>query len=1076
MNLTIADTASKAVFYKTLRNMNLTALLLFFACLQVSAHTAGQTVTLSATNVPVQKIFKKISRQTGISIVYDELLLRKLPPITIHVKDAAITEVLNQCLNGVTFEFNADEKIIIIKKETQIVHKTVPIENLSPLSLDIHGIISDEAGNPLQGVSIVLKGSQIGTASDAQGRFHISIPGKGILVFSYVDYITEEIPVDNQTSINVSLALSQASMQNVVVVGYGTQLKKDVSGSITVVNEKNFNKGVNQTAADLLQGKVAGLVVTTETGDVTARQTIRLRGTSSLTGSSAPFVVIDGVPGMDLNSVAAQDIESISVLKDAAATAIYGSRSASGVILITTKKGKPGQTLVQLNNYVAIDKVANKPELLTADEWRKYASDNNLDITGLDLAGNTDWFDEIMRTGISNNHNLSLSGGTDKSSYRASFNYLNRQGIMRDNKVKRFNALFTVNQKALNERLNISLTAGAVQTDFSPTNNYNTVLAYTMLPVYTLRNPDGTWFEKFDFEQGNPVHNVEENRNDNKASQLYGNGNIKLKIIKGLSIGANFLKQRATQDASRYNAITTQAGRTDHGYAYRDNQVWDKNLLEFISEYEKEWKNNKFKILAGYSYEENYYQSLAASNRGFISDIFGYNNLTAGERLLPTDVNSYQELSKLISFFGRLNYSLHSKYTFTASLRRDGSSKFGKNNKWGLFPAVSGAWILSEEKFLSRSSFIDDLKLRVGYGAVGNQEGIGPYRSIALYGRGDEYFDNGQWRNTYRYIQNDNPDLKWEETSTLNVGIEFGLLSNKISGAIDYYVKKTKDLLYVYNVPVPPNLFPTTLANVGDMSNKGVEITINSENIKTSDFQWTSSFNFATNKNVITRLSDEIYQTESIKTGAINLRGSGNLTSHIVQEGKEVGTFYGWESLGLDDQGQYIFKDQNKDGDINSLDYTYIGRAMPRFSYGISNTFSYRRLSLSFFLRGISGNDVLNNPRLQYANVKWLPGSNVLREALTNGIKADPKFSSYYIEKGSFLRLDNASLSYDVNTGNLPGVRLARLYVTGQNLFLITRFKGLDPEVNMNGLAPGVLESFFVPKARTISVGIDVNF
>lgn len=1075
MILIIPNTTVIPVFTKTLRIMKLTALFLVITCLQVSAYTTAQKVTISVTNVPVQKILKKISRQTGISIVYDEKMLRELPLVTLHVKDADIADVLRQCLRNQMFEFDPDEKIIVIKKESIPLPAITSDPKPTP-PLEITGIVTDENDKPIQDVSVIFKGTQIGTTTDAQGKFALSVPGNGVLVFSYIGYLTREVETNNQTSITIRLSLNQASMHQVVVVGYGTQLRRDVSGSLSVVTEKDFNKGVNQTAADLLQGKVAGLVVTTETGDVTARPTMRLRGTSSLTGSSAPFVVIDGVPGMDLNSVAPQDIESISVLKDAAATAIYGSRSASGVILITTKKGKAGQAQVQLNNYLAIDRVANKPEVLSADEWRQYAAENSLDITGLDLGGNTDWFNEIMRTGISNNHNLSVSGGTDKGNYRASFNYLKRDGIMRDNQVKRFNALFSLNQKALNGRLNLSLTVGAVQTDFSPTNNYNTVLAYTMLPVYTIKNADGTWFEKFDFEQGNPVHNIEENRNDNKSGQLYGNGNAKLKLFEGVVVGANFLKQRSTQDASRFNAVTTQAGRTDRGFAYRDNQVWDKNLLELTTELEKEWHSHKVRLLGGYSYEENYYQSVSASNRGFISDIFGYNNLTAGERLLPTDVNSYKELSKLISFFGRLNYSLESKYSLTASLRRDGSSKFGKNNKWGIFPSVSAAWIISDESFVSNLDFISDMKLRVGYGVVGNQEGIGPYRSIALYGRGDEYFDNGQWRNTYRYIQNDNPDLKWEETSTINAGIDFGLLNGRISGSLDYYVKKTKDLLYIYNVPVPPNLFPTTLANVGDISNKGIEISLSTENIKTKDFQWSSSVNFARNKNVITRLSNDIYQTASIKTGAINLRGSGNLTSHIVEEGQEVGTFFGWKSLGLNDQGQYVFEDQNKDNDINSLDYTYIGRAMPRFTYGISNTLIYKRVNLSIFFRGVYGNDVLNNPRLQYANVKWLPGSNVLREALTNGIRNDPKFSSYYIEKGSFLRLDNASLSYDINTRNTLGIRLARIHVTGQNLFIITRFQGLDPEVNMNGLSPGVLESFFVPKARALSFGIDLNF
>lgn len=1072
MILIISNTACKAVLAKTLRIMRLTAFLLTMACLHVSAGTPAQTVTISADKVPLQKVFKQISRQTGISILYDDLQIRQLPPVSIHVKNVSVPEAMRQCLHGLPFSFTEDEGTIIIKKHPPQAQDVQPA---LPPGGEIHGTVKDQLGSPIQGVNIMVKGSSSGVTSDAEGKFVIESPGNAILVFSSVGYASQEVHVNNRTQIHVTMSITQVDMKQVVVVGYGTQRKKDISGAVTVVGEKDFNKGVTQTAADLLQGKVAGLVVTTETGDVTARPTIRLRGTSSLTGSSTPFVVIDGVPGMDLNAVAPQDIESISVLKDAAASAIYGSRSASGVILITTKKGKSGQAQVQVGSYVAIDKVSNKPQLLTADEWRKYTKDNGLDVTGLDLGGNTDWFNEIMRTGRSNNHSISASGGTEKSNYRASFNYLNREGIMRDNSLKRLNGLFTVNQKALDGRLSLSLTAGGVQTDFSPTNTFNTTLAYTMLPVYSVKNPDGSWFEKFDYEQGNPVHNITENKYINKASIYYGNGIARLKVLDPLTIGVNLLKQRSTQDGSRYNAITTQAGRTDHGYASRENLVQDKNLMELTGEFEKEWKEHRFKLLGGYSYEENYSQYVSATNRNFLSDIFTYNNLSAGENLLPTDVNSSKELSKLISFFGRMNYSFNGKYSLTASIRRDGSSKFGKNHKWGTFPAVSAAWTISDEPFMSKVSFIKDLKLRAGYGVVGNQDGISPYKSIALYGRGDEYFDNGRWRNTYRYIQNPNPDLKWEETSTLNFGTDFSLLEGRISGSIDYYIKKTKDLLYVYNVPVPPNLYPTTLANVGDMSNKGIELSVNIEVIRKNDFRWTSTLNFAQNKNVITRLSNDIYKTESIKTGGISLRGSGNLTSHIVQEGEEVGTFYGWECQGLDATGAYIFKDQNKDGEINSLDYTRIGRALPRFTYGINNSFSYKRLSFSFFLRGVYGNDVLNNPRMQYANVRWLPGSNVLREALTNGIRSDPKYSSYYLEKGSFLRLDNASLGYDINTKNVWGIRSARVYVTAQNLFVITGFKGLDPEVNMSGLAPGVLETFFVPKARTFSLGVDIN-
>jgi len=1047
--------------------------LLLVSTLQVSAIGYSQQLTFSYKDASLAQIFAEIKKQSGYLFICSSKQLENTRNVTINVKNATLDHVLKLCFKEQPVTYKIVEKtIVVIPRDGG----NMMVENREADPVQVKGTVVDEAGEPLPGVSIQIKGTRMGTNSDALGKYVITVPKNGTLIFSYTGYAPQEIAVNDKIVINVQLARLETRLNELVVIGYGSQMKKDISGSVAVVSEKDFNKGVTQTVADLLQGKVAGLTVTTETGDVTAKQTIRLRGTSSLTGSSAPFVVIDGVPGMDMNSVAPQDIESISVLKDAAATAIYGSRSASGVILITTKKGKAGQPKIQLNSYIAVDQVSNKPRLLTANEWRTYTKENGMDVTGLDVGGNTDWFNEIMRTGVSHNHSLSLSGGTDKGNYRASVNYLNREGIMKDNNLKRMNLLFAVNQKILDGRVSLSLVGGAVQSDFSPTNTFNTVLAYTMLPVYNIKNPDGTWFEKFDWEQGNPVHNITENRNLAKSSQLYGNGNIKAKLFEGFTAGINLFKQRSTQDSSRYNAITTQAGRTDRGYAFRANSVWDKNLMEITGDYDKSFGKHNLKLLAGYSYEENYIQYMRVANRGFITDQFEYNNLGGGENLFPGDVGSSKELSKLISFFGRANYSFDGKYTVSGTLRRDGSSKFGDQNKWGLFPSASAAWTISEEAFLRESKVIDELKFRAGYGVVGNQEGIGPYSSIALYGKGDEYYDNGRWRNTYRYVQNDNPNLKWEETSTMNVGIDYALFDGRLSGALDYYVKKTSDLLYVYNVPVPPNLFPTTLANVGDMTNKGFELTINTENIRTKDLKWTTSLNFATNKNVVNRLSNELYQTESIKTGGISLRGSGNLTSHIIEEGREVGTFYGWKSLGLDNNGKYIFEDINKDGEINSLDYTYIGQAMPRFTYGIYNAVTYKRFNLSVFFRGVYGNDVLNNPRLQYGNKKWLPGSNVLKEALTNGINDDPKYSSYYIEKGSFLRLDNLSLSYNLIEKGFKGINGLRLYVSAQNLFVITNFKGLDPEVNMGGLAPGVMENVFVPKARTYSFGVDINF
>lgn len=1040
--------------------------------MQANAKSYAQNLSLSVKNASLADVFEEIRKQSSYLFIYSNQQLDGTRKVTLSVKNMPLDQVLTRCFNKqpVTYRL-VENNIVIVPRDPQPV--TAAGEQTT--ARQISGTVTDFDGLPLQGVSILLKGTSIGTSTNAAGEYVLTLDNEGTLLFSFTGYITQEAATSNQSVINIQLRPEEKKMEEVVVVGYGSQLKKNVSTAISVLSEKDFNKGVTQTATDLLQGKVAGLVITTESGDVTEGQTIRLRGISSLTGSSAPFVVIDGVPGMDISSVAPQDIESISVLKDASASAIYGSRSASGVILITTKKGKAGQATVQYNGYMAIDNISNKPPMLNAAQWRKYATENGLDIAGLDKGADTDWFDEITRTGISGNHNLSVSGGTEKSKYRASVNYLDRKGVLKDNMLERFTALLSFDQKALGDRLTISLTGGSVQSDFTPANAANTSLARNMLPVYPVRNNDGSWFDIRDHSMGNPVHNIEENQNLHKASLLYANLKTTLNLFNGFNVGVNVFKQRMGEDESFYNSITSPAGYNAQGFAYRRNQIWDKKLMEITAQYSRKNDQHGFTILGGYSYERNDFQMMLAQNRNFITDRFRSDNLSAGENLLPTDVGSNRNMNLLISMFGRADYSFRDKINVTATLRRDGSSKFGNDNKWGIFPSASAAWTVSNESFLIESAVVNDLKFRVGYGVVGNQDGINPYNSISLYGRGDEFFDNGVWRNTYTSKQNANPFLKWEETASLNFGLDFGVLENRISGSVDYYIKKTSDMLFTYNVPVPPNLFSTMLANVGDMSNKGIEIQVNTVNIQLKSWRWTSSLNFARNKNKIERLSNDLYSTESIRTGNINIRGLVGPT-HIIQEGQEVGTFYGWKTLGLDADGKYVFEDQNKDGVINADDETYIGRAMPRFTYGILNTVSYRSFDLSVFFRGVHGNDVLNNPRMQYSNRIWLPGSNVLEEALTNSPSEFPQYGSYYIEKGSFLRMDNATIGYNINTQNRLGIKRARVYVTAQNLFVITRFSGEDPEVNISGLSPGVYGDYFVPKTRTFSFGVDINF
>ena len=955
---------------------------------------------------------------------------------------------------------------------------TGSLNSLQQQGKKVSGVVTDQNGMAIPGASVVVKGTTIGTITDFDGKFALEIPTDAqTLVVSFVGMRTQELPVGDLTIFEVTMEEETIGLQEVIAVGYGTQTKREISGSVTNVSEKNFNRGVTRTGVDLLKGKVAGLTITNGSGDVTSDQTIRLRGTSSLNASSQPFIVVDGVPGMSLNSVAPQDIESISVLKDASAAAIYGSRSASGVILITTKKGKKEQTSVEYEGYVAIDNVTNIPELLNAGEWRDYTSKNGISTSGLDLGGDTDWFGEIMRTGVTQNHSLSMAGGSGSHNYRASLSYLDQQGVVKDNVLERYNARMSFNQKAFNDKLDLTFTGVMTQRNYSPTDTRNFVLAYNMIPVYPVKNADGAWYDNEEYDQGNPVRNIEYNSRDNKNNLYFGNIKADLSLFSGFTASLNLLKQRENNEYGEYNNSQTERGRNDIGYAQRNAWTADKQLLETTLNYKKVLENHNMNFLVGYSYEDNIYQSMGAQNRQFVTDLFTYNNLSAGENLRSGDVWSSKNMSKLISFFGRVNYTLLGKYVVTASVRRDGSSKFGANHRWGTFPSVSAAWHMKEENFLRNVNAIDDLKFRIGYGISGNQDGLSPYLSLPLYGKAGQYYDNGKWYSAYQFDQNENPDLRWEQTSMFNVGFDYSLFKGRINGSIDYYDKNTKDLLYTYSVPQPPYLKGTMMANVGSMNNKGVEFLINGDIVRNSDFRWNASFNIAHNKNEITSLSNDQFTTSAIKTGDAWIRGGSNNTTHIVEEGKEVGTFYGWLCKGIDENGRYIMDDMiDGNAGLTDEDRTYIGSAQPDFTYGLANILSYKNWELNFFFRGVYGNDILNFSKMSYATTQWLPGANVLKEALTIGLKESPRYCSYYIEDGSFLRLDNASVAYNFDTQGWYGINRLRVYLTGQNLFVISKYTGLDPEVNMSGLDPGVEGREYYPKSRTISVGVNLSF
>ena len=965
----------------------------------------------------------------------------------------------------------------------------------------IKGKILDENGEPIIGANVIEKGTTNGTITDLDGNYTLTVNNlkNAVLQVSYIGYNTVETPVKGQKTLDVKMASSVVNLGEVVAIGYGTQTRKEITGSVANVSQENFNKGVNRDAADLLQGKVAGLQITSGSGDVTRDSQIRLRGTSTLQNDQGPMIVIDGVPGGDMSTVSPSDIESISVLKDASSAAIYGSRAAGGVILITTKRGSGAKTTINYDGYLTVSGVANKPDMLNAQERRDLNKKLGNDISVYDkYNADSDWFDALLRTGVSQNHSLSLAGGSSKSNYRASYTYLDRKGIARDNWMKRHSFRFQFQQRAINDRLRIGLTGAGTLTDSQGTFGDYFIAAYNNPPVIPIYNEDGTYFTGNDnaYNQGNMVKAQDENYKLKKNNYFYGQGDLQFEIIQGLNVKANLYKSRFSSDNSNWespdNALGGGSGNSlgdsSNGYARRSNFSWDRELMEWTANYNRAFgaeEKHKLDALLGYSWESNAYQSQSSMATNFAIASMGANSIQTGNDLKIGNVTSSKNEYKLISFFARAHYSFDERYMITATVRRDGSSKFGANHKWGWFPSVSAAWGLSQEGFMKDIKWISDLKLRAGWGVTGNQDGLMPYKSLELYQAYGTYYDNGGSSTAFRITQNANPDLKWEETAMFNIGIDFSLFNGRLGGTIEYYDKKTSDMLYNYSVPTPTYVYDKIAANVGDMSNKGIEVMLNLDVIRNKKFSWNTSINLAHNKNKITKLSNDLYSTDRVYVGDPWIRGASGVTSHIVEEGYPVGQFFMLKCEGIDSNGKFIMVDLNGDGQISDDDRTYCGSAQPDLTFGWNNTFSWNRWDASFFIRGSLGQKVLNNPRAAYGNNTYVAGANAMKGDDLTLLRENSRVCSYYLEDGSYARLDNMSIGYTFDTKKIDWLDKARIYVAAQNLFVITGYSGLDPEVevfrgeasdNNAGLDPGIEPRNYMPKARSFTFGVNLTF
>lgn len=949
-------------------------------------------------------------------------------------------------------------------------------------TVKISGIVSDFTnGELLPGVNVSIKGTQTGSVSDFNGLYTIDVLKGSTLVFSFVGYETNEIVVGSQTQVNVRLRPTIESLDEIVVIGYGLTTKKEVTGSITSLKSEDFNKGSYSNPMGLLQGKVAGLSITKPSGaDPQAGYQILLRGTNTLTSGQGPLIIVDGIAGVDLRNVSFEEVESIDVLKDGAAAAIYGTRGSNGVIIITTKRASTGKSKVEYSGYLSVQLAPRMVENLTADQFREAINKYAPEKAGSIYDANTDWFNEITRKlPFSQRHNLAISGGNENFSHRTMFFVDQSAGILKDNEANNYLLRTNINQKALGGLLTLDYNISYGMRSYKPANYDLFYQAFIRNPTSPIYDPENEYSGGYTLISGmnyyNPVAMQNERKREGSTDDAGANVRATLKLFENLSWVNLISIEKSDWEELRYNTKYYPSRLGSGGEAEISNGRSMTSRFESTVNYRLEKGKNQFQALGGYTFEEYVSNNSWLFNSGFDTDLYGPHNIGAGSALGEgrASMGSYKEKNRLISFFGRLMFNHDDRYLAAASLRREGSSRFGDNNKWGWFPSVSFGWRVNREAFMEDISWIDDLKVRVGYGVTGNQE-IGNYRSLLLMGRAGKFYYNGQWINTYQPASNPNPDLKWENKSEVNAGVDFAVLNNRLGGAFDLYYRKSTDLLYTYEVSVPPYLFKELFTNVGTISNRGIEISLRGIPVRTTSLNWTSILTFSRNKNILDKFSNEEFTSDSYDIGWIG--DAIGVNSQKLREGESIGTFYGPVWLGLDEDGRDRFKNANPIGLVNPDDWEVIGNAFPDFTLGWSNMVTYGDWDMSISLRASIGGEVLNTYRLYYENWGTIGLNNVVLTQFENPeFTGNARYSSKYVEDATFVKLDNLSVGYNLPL-NHRYISKLRVYASAQDVLTITGYKGLDPEVNLGGLTPGIEYLSYYPRTTLVTFGLNVTF
>ncbi|MDD4116105.1 MAG: TonB-dependent receptor [Massilibacteroides sp.] len=1073
--------------------MKLTVMFLFtciVSSLAINTNAQKTTIQFNENEISVGQLLKEIENQTDYLIVFRNREVNTERTLQLKEKSGEIVSFLNQAFGGSDIGYEFENKYIILsKKESE----------LNPVSLQtnrktIKGVITDQNKEPVIGANVVVKGTTNGTVTDFDGHFTLNVEPQSILQVSFIGYLSQEFVVGDKSVFDIHLIEDTQALEEIVVVGYGTQKKGEVASAITTVKSEKFVKVPAPDAAQMIRGQVPGLAIVSPGGDPTSTSQLLLRGVTTLKASASPLIIIDGIPG-ELNTISPEEIEQIDVLKDGSAAAIYGTRGTNGVIIITTKSVKGEMpTTVEVNSYISTQQIVRKLPFMTYEQYMDKVKQGKPGAQ--DNGGHVNWLDEVTRTPFSQVYNISLRGGSRTTNYTASFEYRGLEGIIKRSDNQMIYPRIEVNHRMFDNKLRINANLSGYEQTYrtgGDGSSFNTGVyrnALNFSPADPIKDAEGNWYQspsKTDYS--NPLAMLYEADGKNQATNLRMSASITYTPIEGLDIkymaARNIYNQVQGYYETKKHLSTVKDNK--NGFASRGTGRSADELYELTAQYYKTIANDHtITVLGGYSWQKNNYQYYWMQNWDFPSDDYTYNNMGSGQALRDGRANesSYQSEDKLVGYFGRFNYSYKGKYMFSTSIRYEGSTKFGADNKWGTFPGISGAWNIAEEDFMEDQKLFSTLKLRAGFGITGTVPSD-PYMSLNTLSFGDYIYYNGAWIKSTKPASNANPDLRWEKKEETNVGLDLGFFGERLTGSIDYYYRKTKDLLWGYDVPSPPYIYSSMDANGGSIENKGLEFALSVVPFEMKNFHWVTDLNFSMNKNKVLSLSNDKF----ISSGYSDEGGTGEpiqQTTHRLQEGEPMGNFYGFKSIDVDDNGHWII--EGADGNPKPIseqqptDKKILGNGLPKQYLNWNNSLNYKNFDLGITMRGAFGFQILNMPELQYAAPVMLSRGNVMQKAFENVYGKRPladdqelQYVSYYIENGDYWKIDNVTLGYTFNFAN-KWIQRLRIYGTVNNVATITGYGGVDPEVNILGRAPGCDDKNRYPAVRTYTLGLSFKF